>query len=547
MPATILDWAGRPMKRTGSPSAGQVLVPSKSAWFDSLATDITPANIISYLNAADRGMLDKQAQLFDRMVDRDDRLQAVLETRKLAVTGVARDVLPAIPDDPRAEKAADLCRENLLDLIDDPIGALLDGVPKGIACLEVIWEGSDVVGLREIPQRLLRWSTPDLLELDYSGGSSKPDWRELEESKFVLYCPRNKPGSKERRGLLRSLSMLWVAKHWAMRDWAAFVEVFGMPMRVGVYPDNVSDEQRAILYEALQDLGTDSSALIPESVRIEFPKAIGGNGGTSDVPMAGLVGYVDRSYAIRVLGQNLTTEGVSGSGTLAGGAHENVRADYRKADARTVANAIEEDLFRPFVGYNLGWDYPTPRLWFDVEDAQDDELRAKVYTELAKVPGMTFSRSQIREEFALREPIDDEDTLRVGEDPGTDTINPLATAAGIKGKAFANLPDDPDRRSLSEGTAACENVAESAADDVIAHAIKNVVGYVERLAEDVDTPEQLLRRIRLAAPSLIEDMETAGITMDDLADVVGRAMMTCEYNGEASVLNELDAQSADRE
>jgi phage gp29-like protein len=432
-------------------------------------------------------------------------------------------------------------------MLDDPLGALLDGVPKGLACLEIVWSGSDVVDLKEIPARLMSWDNPELLLLDYSGGGGKADWRPLEESRFVIYCPRNKPGSKERRGLLRALSMLWVAKHWSMRDWAAFVEVFGMPMRVGIYPANVGDDQRAALYEALQDLGTDSSALIPENVRIEFPRTQQNAG--SGTPMEDLVGYVDRSYAIRVLGQNLTTEGVSGSGTLAGGAHENVRADYRRADAKSVAAAIEHDLFAPIVGYNLGWDYPVPKLRFDVEDPQDDAARAKVYTELAKVPGMTFSRSQIREEFALREPLDEEDTLRVGDDPGANVINPTAEAAGVKtsGPArvrFATIPG-PNSGATTEGIEASESVARHGSDEATAEAIANIVGYVEHLSEGVDTPEQLLRRIKLAAPSMMADMEQAGFSMEELEDLVSRAMMTSEFNGEAAVLNELDVQDSE--
>jgi phage gp29-like protein len=547
MPATILDHYGRPIERSGKPVAGQAVVPSKAAWYDTLATDISPANIIQYLNAADRGLIDKQMQLFDRMVDRDDRLQAVLETRKLAVTGVDRNILPRIPDDPKAEKAAELVRDMVGEQMDDPLGALLDGVPKGLAVVEIVWDGSEVATLKEVPQRLLRWDGPDQLLIDYSGGGGSSDYRPLEPNKFVLYCPRNKPGSKERRGLLRALSMLWVAKHWGMRDWAAFVEVFGMPMRVGVYPEKVGSDQLAVLYAALQDLGTDSAAMIPENLRIEFPRPQNVGASSSETPMEQLVGYADRCYAIRVLGQNLTTEGVSGSGTLAGGAHENVRADYRKADAKTIASAIETDLFAPIVGFNLGWDYPTPRLWFDVEDPQDDAARATVYTELAKIPGMKFSRSQINEEFALKEPLDEEDTLTIisGDDERDLEVEPLAArrlgrALGVKTSAPAGQAHATD--TASEGIQASESAAMDGAGQAVEEATRNVIEYVLRLMDQSETPEQLLRRIRLSAPSLYEDMEAAGLSMEELEDLVSRSMMTGEYNGEAAVINETQGE-----
>ena len=466
MPAPILDAMGRPLKnRTNAPVGGQAVFPNRGAWWDTLSSDITPSLIISYLSNADRGNLSQQMQLFDRMVDRDDRLQAVLETRKLAVTGVDRAILPAIPDDARAEKAADLVREKSAELpFEDILGSLLDGVPKGLQVSEIIWDGSDVEIVKEIQGRLLKWES-GVLMVD-TGKGNRAEYTPVESNKYIAFMPRSKPGPKERAGLLRSLSILWVAKHWALKDWAAFVEVFGMPLRMGSYPSNTTPDNKQVLYEALQDLGSDSAAMIPEDMKIEFPRAPNTGTNTSETPMEQLIDYADRCYAIRLLGQNTSTEGVSGSGTLAGGAHENVRKDYKKADARALAGVVEDELFRPMVGFNLGWDYPTPKLWLDVEDAQDDQARVKVYTELAKVPGMVFSRSQIREEFALREPLDEEDALTVGDDPGGEDINPNVATLSARlrgsqaGRAFSSKDDieNPSGDAQSSGAAASEGV-----------------------------------------------------------------------------------------
>lgn len=552
MPATIVDQLGRPLRdRYKSPRGGQYVFPHRGAWWDTLAADITPAMLVSYIKNAERGILAQQAQLFDRMVDRDDRLQAVLETRKLAVTGVEREVQPRVPEDARAEKAADLVREKIAHLdMGDIIGMLLDAVPKGLAVGELVWEGSEIATVNEVPLRMFQWED-GVLKVDVAKGNGKSNYQPLSQNKYVAFSPRTKPGGIERRGILRCLSMLWISKHWSMRDWAAFVEVFGMPLRLGIYPENATAEAKATLYDAVQEIGSDSAAIIQENMRIEFPRAQNGSTG-SVVPMEQLANYVDRGYAIRVLGQNTSTEGVSGTGTLAASSHESVRSDYKKADAKGVARAIETQLFAPIVGFNLGWDYPVPKLWFDVEDAQDDESRAKVYTELAKIPGMTFSRSQIYEEFNLREPLDEGDALRVDDggddpDPGMGEVN-FGQRRGVFSTAGDTKKDvTVTEGALSSGMLASEGVHENLMVDAGQVAVNRMFQYITRLAGDVDTPEQLLRRLKLAAPDLEADLKASGLSMEDVSEIVAQGMMTCHYNGEQAVDNELAVQPDEKE
>jgi phage gp29-like protein len=487
-------------------------------------------------------------QLFDRMADRDDRLQGVLETRRLAVTGIDRDILPRYSEDARAEKSAEVVKEMVKTLdFDDLLSGLLDGVPKGLAAYELIWEGSTIVAVQEVPQRMMKWED-GILMIDVGTSGAKADYQPIETNKFVVFSPRTKPGAKDRRGILRSLSMLWVAKHYAMKDWAAFVEVFGMPLRLGVYPEGMLEDDKAELYEALQDLGSDAAAIIPENMRIEFPKVMSTTGGNL-TPMKEIVDYVDTCYAIRLLGQNLTTESQSGSGTLAGGAHENVRKDYLRQDAKSVGAVIEEDLFRPIVGFNLGWDYPVPRMWFDVEDAQDDEARAKVYVEMGKT-GMEFSKAQIREEFNFAEPIDEEDTLSSSssEPSPFDAINNPTppVEAGVRTSGSFSVADDlnPNRGEgdLSSGARASKSITEDTIRQAQDEHINLIFDFVAKLAADVDTPEQLRRRLRLAAPDLDAALEATGLSLDDVEDVYSRAFHTSFYNGGTAVENELEYQ-----
>jgi phage gp29-like protein len=284
--------------------------------------------------------------------------------------------------------------------------------------------------------------------------------------------------------------------------------------------------------------------MIPENMRIEFPKVNGGFAAGAGTPMKELVDYVDRCYAIRLLGQNTSTEGVSGTGTLAGGAHENVRKDYLRSDAKALAAVVEEDVFRPIVGFNLGWDYPLPKMWFDVDDAQDDESRAKVYVEMAKIPGMEFSKSQIQEEFNFREALDDDDriTIQLGEDTQIAEEEDAFTAIA---RRFSTKDDLNPRRGegeLSSGAKASKSLTIDSIEQAQEDLISTVFELVAALADDVETPEQLLRRIKLAAPNLDEALEAANLSLDDVEDVIARAYHTSWYNGTAAVENESELQ-----
>jgi len=549
MAESVTDSAGRSItgKRPARAPSGRAVEPSRTRWWDTLASDITPAQLINYLSQADRGTISYQMQVFDRMVDRDPRLQAVVETRRLAITGVDYDILPHDPDDERAVRAMEVVREVLEPLeMDEVHSVLLDGVGKGVQVMEIIWNpDGTIAAIEEVSSRLLRWKD-GVLEVNVSEGAS-PDYQSLEEWKFIVHMPRTKPGAWERAGLLRSLSILWVAKHWALRDWAAFTEVFGIPLRIGFYPDSATDDQISLLEDALKDLGSDAAAVVPDGMRLEFPSPSKEVSGSGESAMERFIGYIDKEYAIRLLGQNLTTEGQSGSGTLAGGAHDRVRKDYKRADAKALAATLRRDLYRPIVGFNLGWNYPLPRIWFDIEDSLDETARAQTYVTLGKLDGMTFSRAQIRNEFGLDEPGDEEDTIKGG------SSNPLA---GMDLGGFGEFGDTDDeggeemttrragafaRSALSTGTRRNLKVAEKAAEEAF-HPMQRILEFVDRLAEKCDTPEQLLTRIRLAAPDLEEELDEAGIDRDDVVDLLTRVMLTGEYNGRAGVQNELKVQ-----
>ncbi len=55
-----------------------------------------------------------------------------------------------------------------------------------------------------------------------------------------------------------------------LQDWSAFAEVYGIPFRVGEYGAGASKGEMRKLLRAVTFIAYDASAIIPESMLIEF-------------------------------------------------------------------------------------------------------------------------------------------------------------------------------------------------------------------------------------------------------------------------------------
>lgn len=489
-------------------------------WTSLISSSLDIETALMYLSSAERGNLRYQMEMFDRMIERDPHLQSVLQTRRMSLTQAEWRVVPADEDDPRAVAAADLCYATLMDMpsFEDNVHGLLDAIPKGIAVQEIVWSPSwGIEDLIEIPQKLLDWSQPDL-RIYADGITARP----MEPNRFVIHSPKVRPGSAVRRGLMRTLAIYWCIAHYALEDWAAFSEIFGVPLRLGKYPSGATSEDIETLESAVKNLGSDAAGVIIDSMMIEFPEPKSkGTAGTS-TPMQSIIDHVEKKMSILVLGQNLSTQSESGSGTLAGGAQKEVREDLTRADARQVGSTFRRDLFRPLVGFNMGWDVPLPYLEWDLSDPVDQQMRAQVIVALSGA-GVPISLSQVREEFNLVEPSDDADAL---------TVPTQMPGMGMFSTAHLSAKDATG--PLGSAMKANERLAAAGAAEGSA-AVKSVIDLVKRLSDEARSPEELLTRIKLAGPDLEDELKKLGIDMDDFVDLTARTMVTGDLNGRVAV------------
>lgn len=66
-------------------------------------------------------------------------------------------------------------------------------------------------------------------------------------------------------------------QHFSLRDFAEFLEIYGIPPRLGKFDlNNITDRDKAVLYQALQALGHDAAGIVPNTMQIELLQAASG-------------------------------------------------------------------------------------------------------------------------------------------------------------------------------------------------------------------------------------------------------------------------------
>lgn len=454
---------------------------------DTVASGLTPRRVPAILRAATRGDMFDFLTLAEEMEEREPQYGAVLGTRKRAVSSIDMIVEPASDSDADTTIAA-ACRTlidqpDFIDMLDDA----LDGLGKGFAVVEMIW---DTTGPQWMPRDFI-WQDPRLFQFDPKHRRRvriREDGNEagiaLKPAKFVTHMPKLKSGMPIRSALARLAIWSFVLKSYTLKDWAAFCEVYGMPLRLGRHHAGASDRDKADLLRAVTRIASDAAAIIPQGMEIEF---IQSKAGAGDPVFGGFAKYLDSQISKIVLGQTMTTD--NGSSMAQAQVHNEVRLDIKQADARQLEGTINKDVIRPFVDLNFGLQTRYPRVKLPVAEPEDTELLSRVLERMVPL-GVRIAASDARERLGFSEPAEGADLLTM---PG----------AGV-----AALDE---QRAENRALALNEASGGASADDLI-----DEIGRDE-LAEWGGQMEPLLAPIR----ALVEEAQSLEDIRDRLADLVG--------------------------
>jgi phage gp29-like protein len=526
------------------------------------ARGLTPARLHSVMLAAEAGDLVGQLELADDMEERDAHLYAELGKRRGAITSLSWSVEAPERATPEEESLADQVRD-WLDMIEahangvrggmaSVIVSMTDAVLKGFSAQELVWDyTSDGSGRKVLvpratwhPQRWFTASADRRRFLLRSREQTAPTadlpavmGEELKPLAWLMHVHPARNGYVTRGSLARVLSWPYIFKNYAVRDLAEFLEIYGLPLRLGKYPAGATDQEKLKLLQAVTQIGHNAAGIIPQSMALEFQAAAAG----TEVPFAAMWDRLDAAESKAILGQTLTaSEGQHGTQAL-GNVHNEVRMDIRAADAACIASAITQQLIMPLVLLNQAGVNPRrlPRFEFDTGQPEDLALYAAHLPTLANA-GLRIPLRWVHEKLRIPQPEPGEAVLsataavppdpaakpdpkggpqddpRVGPDAAPDPA-PTAALAALGGAADAAPRDAID-----------ELVAAQLGDwrPLLGPMVLPLLAEIDNALAAGETLEDLAARL----PELVERMDSA-----PLAERLARAAFSARLAGEAGL------------
>ena len=418
--------------------AGPTLSGVRSILSEHPSQGLTPGRLASLLREAETGDARSYLELAEEMEEKNLHYLAVLGTRKRQVAQLDVKVVPA-GDDAEAKGDAELVQEWLdNEPLEGELVDMMDALGKGFSVTEIMWETSEKqwwpMRLEDRDPRWFEFDDIDGRTLRMRGLENRRE--PLAPYKFVVHRFKAKSGLPIRGGFARMVAWFFLFSNFGLKDWVEFLEIYGKPFRIGKFPPNATDEDKATLLRALTYLGSDAAAMVPESMLLEFAEIKGGSASGNAAPHVGLLAYIDALISKAVLGQTLTTEvGDSGSRAL-GDVHDEVRADIERSDAASLGQTLSRDMARPLVALNRGERKRYPRIVLGREETIDIARVSEAYSKLSPL-GLVTKASQWYQILGLEPPEEGDDVIG-GQAPAPEEEEP---------------PDDEDDEEAARATA----------------------------------------------------------------------------------------------
>jgi phage gp29-like protein len=382
---------------------GAVVRPWRADSFHSHPTvGLTPARLLSFLQAADAGAPQMQFELFSEMLQKWPRLAAVENTRRLALTGLDWEVLPAAGGGVAAAAAAEYARAALRDLpsFADCLDHLANAIGYGLAVVELVWEDGRLADLVPVPYgRLVAdpnepWRLRVLTEDDPGGGVALDE----QPAKWIVHQPRALAGRPFEGGLLRASALLYLAQNLSFKDWLIFSQIAGMPVRVAQFEPGTPEPDKQALLDMLEALATDAVAIFGKNIELKFIEP-----GRGERPYQPLQEYCNNEITILWLGQHLTTDLRETGSRAAAEIHDRVREDLLVHDIAAEGRAVSRDLLTPLVRARLGADVPVPQFRRSLVQAVDTKVLADVLAVAVNELGLAVPARWVHQALGIPE------------------------------------------------------------------------------------------------------------------------------------------------
>ena len=419
--SVILDASGNPIKRAEltEPQTSR-LAQLHREFASHPSRGLTPVKLARILEAAEQGDIRSQHELFMDMEEKDAHIHAEMGKRKRALLTVDWDIVPPRNASATERKLAGYAKELIQDVpnFEDVILDALDGIGHGFSCQEIEWEllGSEWLP-KAITHRPQGWFQTDReTRTQIRLRDNTLDGQVLQPFGWITHVHKAKSGYIARAGLHRVLAWPYLFKNYSVGDLAEFLEIYGLPLRLGKYQGGASDEEKATLLRAVMSIGHDAAGIIPEGMSIDFTEAAKGSEG----PFMAMVEWCEKSQSKAILGGTLTSQADGKSSTNAlGNVHNEVRHDLMVSDAIQLGGTLTRDLVYPLLALNKGGvddRRRLPRFKFMFDDSEDLGVLADALPKLVGI-GMRIPSAWAHERAGIPEAEDGAEVLSVSVQP----------------------------------------------------------------------------------------------------------------------------------
>ncbi|WP_299001768.1 DUF935 domain-containing protein [uncultured Shewanella sp.] len=536
----IVDRFGRPFERQAA-SEYQTddvrLVGLKRTFSEHPSSGLTPARAAEILLAAEQGDLIAQCELAEDLEEKDGHLYAELDKRKRALLGVDHFLKP-----PRNASAAEIKDTEYLsemlfdtDFLPTLIKNMADAMLKGFSLHELTWSRKGREWFVNVPEyRDPAWfmTHPERRnELRLRDGGY--EGAELQAFGWINHVHAAKSGYVGRAGLIRQLVWPFIFKNYSVRDLAEFLEIYGLPLRIGQYPSGATNNEKRALLQAVTSIGHNAGGIMPKGMVMDFHAAANGHADPFDL----MIQWGEKTMSKVILGGTLTSQADGKSSTNAlGNVHNEVREELRNSDLAQLAETLSRDLVYPLYALNCkSHTSPrrAPRFVFDTQDGEDlTKLAAPLKTFVSL--GMQVPQKWLHDKTRIPEPSEGEAVLQLS-----------ATTQPSESNKPINKTDSEDKAALvalaanskAPSVIQSQNQAESELDiaDVFAIQLKHVMSpvinhYIEQIQQIVDSADSL--------EAIASALQTLDLPLDDASEVMRMAFVAAELAGRNAVEEE---------
>ena len=382
-------------------------------WQEHPVLGLTPRKLHQMLTDAEQGNLQAQADLFCDMEERDGHIFSEMDKRKKGVNALPWGVKPPKNASEVEKKIAEEVFEWMDDIEDFEMFLFnaMDAVGHGYSGQQIHWHQMGNLWLPKqfefvIPRHFLTPNNqPNTLRLNDGSMEGADFW----DYGWFIHKHQAKSGYISRSGLYRVLAWPFLFKNYAVRDVMEFLEIYGLPIRIGKYPSGATNDEKMTLARAVMMIGRNAGGIIPHGMSIDFEDAADGS---TDNHMT-MIKWCEQTQSKVIVGGTLLSQADGKTSTHAQSkTHEVQFETLVKSDAKQLARSINDDLISSLMRLN----YPNitpdryPKFYFDTSDTEELESFSSSLDRLVKV-GMKIPVAWAHEKTGIPQPVDDKEQI----------------------------------------------------------------------------------------------------------------------------------------